>query len=441
MEKAAIVLVILASLSGSVLAGDVDRLERADSPARVEALAKRILPFINAGYDDYRRTEALALAFERVGRSDRGAAILRQKREKFDAGKQDCLRDLEAKILIRAERYDDALAVARARFSAARDHKARWIAHRQIALCLEKKKDWAGALGHYLEKRGRTGCGTCNEFIARLSARDIARCRFFSGDVDRALEELAALLVRPEDQGGPFIGVSVFYCDYSARAGRSAAARKLIATLPPERRVRMSRQMDLADAFVAKDFKRVVAIFEDPANRIGLPWNWAAARFVELGAPGSAAIAGRIEAGSEVLIILAGHTGCTDLLPAIERRLWIEEDIHLLRNLENARNRIIEDGGYRARVAADLARAKCHLVGMADAVARFRLERGSWPRRLLELTVPIEDHPDGILRRIPRDPWGGKYTYRRPGKAAEKPVLTSRGPDRKAGTSDDVTLP
>jgi general secretion pathway protein G len=41
-----------------------------------------------------------------------------------------------------------------------------------------------------------------------------------------------------------------------------------------------------------------------------------------------------------------------------------------------------------------------------------------------------------ITQEIPTDPWGNEYVYRK--KSRSKYVLFSKGPDGKAGTSDDV---
>jgi len=441
MGKSAVIPVLLAALCGSVLAGTVDRIERADTEAKVEVLARKILPRISAGRDSYMRIEALAEAFERVGRPDRGLDIIRQKIHKFDADAQDCLRDLQAKMLLRAGLFDRALAVAKARLRAAKSHQAKWIAHQQIALCLDKKKDWAGALEHYLFERGNTRCGTCNDALSHIRVLSLARCRFFSGDVDGALTGLATAIAPAEGTEDPRTGAEVFYCDYSARAGRSEAARTFIALRPEKQRAEMMLQMDLAEAFVAGDTKRVVSIFEDPENRSDLPWYWAAARFLELGQEGIAAVAARIGAGSEVMILVANRMECVDLLPAIEERLWTETDRHLRRNLESARADIAEAGGYRGRLAADLARAQAQVNGLAAAARKFRSVTGRWPQRLTELTRPVEGHPDGILTKIPRDPWGWPYSYGRPADADGTPRFRCRGPDRRTGTGDDLTHP
>jgi general secretion pathway protein G len=51
----------------------------------------------------------------------------------------------------------------------------------------------------------------------------------------------------------------------------------------------------------------------------------------------------------------------------------------------------------------------------------------------------LEDLPkQGLLRRLPLDPWGEKYVYVCPAPNANGFDVYSKGPDRVAGTDDDI---
>lgn len=69
-----------------------------------------------------------------------------------------------------------------------------------------------------------------------------------------------------------------------------------------------------------------------------------------------------------------------------------------------------------------------------------RLDTGEWPECLEDLTRHSEEFGEPWIRSIPRDPWEESYVYRAtPGSGVFE--LFSKGPDREAGTGDDVVLP
>ena len=79
------------------------------------------------------------------------------------------------------------------------------------------------------------------------------------------------------------------------------------------------------------------------------------------------------------------------------------------------------------------------LTRLDGAIQRFAESRaGRLPTSLRELTT--EKSPDGIpyLRTVPTDPWGRPYGYAVLSVRQGSYDLRSYGPDRTAGTPDDV---
>ena len=87
------------------------------------------------------------------------------------------------------------------------------------------------------------------------------------------------------------------------------------------------------------------------------------------------------------------------------------------------------------RVDGREARATRDLDRLALAIDGYRLQKKALPTSLESLTERIDGVPPA-LDRVPIDPWGSPYAYVRRGPASYG--LSSSGPDRIAGTDDDV---
>ena len=59
---------------------------------------------------------------------------------------------------------------------------------------------------------------------------------------------------------------------------------------------------------------------------------------------------------------------------------------------------------------------------------------------LAVLAEPTDRFPDGILDRLPRDPWGRDYQYVRPGRSGPYEVLCLGADGREGGTGADADL-
>ncbi|MFH5806757.1 type II secretion system major pseudopilin GspG [Alienimonas sp. DA493] len=56
------------------------------------------------------------------------------------------------------------------------------------------------------------------------------------------------------------------------------------------------------------------------------------------------------------------------------------------------------------------------------------------------LAAPTAKFPDGILSRVPRDPWGRPYQYSRPGRSGPFEVLSLGADGREGGEGGDADI-
>ena len=325
-------------LAASALAGPVEKIQAAKSAKEVEALASKLEPGIGTGDADYEVVYHLARALARFERVDRSVSLIRRYRGKFRKDEQDFLRELEIRILDHAGRLKDAIAAATARVNAAPDKHREYYSHRALAELLEKKGDWKRALEHYLVEAEPSFCWNCDVGVATSRALDVARCRFFMGQVDRSLAELEALMIRSEEQGGPVGGE--LYCEFSVRTNRLDRARRRVEKLPEDRREAGRVALAISVAFVAKDPGKMLEVLEDPETSVVLDFKWVARLLDELGEPARKELAKRIGAGSEISIFLAEEIDRIELLPALKARLAKEKDEDNREFLENAIEKI-----------------------------------------------------------------------------------------------------
>jgi len=94
---------------------------------------------------------------------------------------------------------------------------------------------------------------------------------------------------------------------------------------------------------------------------------------------------------------------------------------------------------------------KRSLDRMARALGRYRFHVGTYPTNEEGLEVLAYCQPEEVAKirgahpgwkgpyvdRIVKDPWGGEFVYEAR-KDGDYPILYSCGPDRKAGTADDL---
>ena len=99
--------------------------------------------------------------------------------------------------------------------------------------------------------------------------------------------------------------------------------------------------------------------------------------------------------------------------------------------------------GGRKFMPRALMDARKSVDALATALGRYRYHVGSYPTTEEGLEILASDRVvkrgwnGPYIRRVVKDPWGCDYVYVCNGEA-ENPTLYSKGPDRTAGTTDDI---
>ena len=60
---------------------------------------------------------------------------------------------------------------------------------------------------------------------------------------------------------------------------------------------------------------------------------------------------------------------------------------------------------------ARIVKAHADMKRIMNALDLFSMDFHDYPESLDELTEQTDEHPEGIISAIPRDPWGGDYEY------------------------------
>lgn len=83
---------------------------------------------------------------------------------------------------------------------------------------------------------------------------------------------------------------------------------------------------------------------------------------------------------------------------------------------------------------AQVKEAKIELQNIKTAIQHWAIDNNgeACPKGLGEL------HSGKYLNKTPKDPWGQDYVYVCPGESEDGFDISSKGPDRKAGTEDDL---
>lgn len=79
-------------------------------------------------------------------------------------------------------------------------------------------------------------------------------------------------------------------------------------------------------------------------------------------------------------------------------------------------------------------KAKGDIAVLTSAAYQYRSDTGAFPATAATLETVVGGKGPWIKSRPVNDPWGKPYTY-----SATTGQFTSSGPDKKAGTADDIT--
>jgi general secretion pathway protein G len=86
------------------------------------------------------------------------------------------------------------------------------------------------------------------------------------------------------------------------------------------------------------------------------------------------------------------------------------------------------------------AAARAELATLLNTLNEVAIRNGGrFPGSLEDLVTPDEGgHTYLDARTVPVDPWGNAYVYEPPAPGEPRPRVLSWGPDRQAGTGDDI---
>jgi general secretion pathway protein G len=87
--------------------------------------------------------------------------------------------------------------------------------------------------------------------------------------------------------------------------------------------------------------------------------------------------------------------------------------------------------------------ARMEIAKIAQAIDTFYSNFDRYPTNEEGLTVLIEksdEFPDGLLNKVPTDPWGRPYEYNYPGQSAPYDLVSYGADHQEGGTGADADL-
>jgi general secretion pathway protein G len=87
--------------------------------------------------------------------------------------------------------------------------------------------------------------------------------------------------------------------------------------------------------------------------------------------------------------------------------------------------------------------ARMEIAKICQALETYYTVNDRYPTNeegLQVLVTPSEKFPDGILNKMPQDPWGSPYQYNRPGKSAPFEVVAYGADHREGGDGADKDI-
>ncbi|HBO44193.1 MAG TPA: type II secretion system protein GspG [Planctomycetaceae bacterium] len=87
--------------------------------------------------------------------------------------------------------------------------------------------------------------------------------------------------------------------------------------------------------------------------------------------------------------------------------------------------------------------SRVELAKIREAMESFYAVYGRYPTNeegVRALVEPSPKFPDGLLNKIPKDPWGNPYVYNNPGKEAAYDLICYGADGREGGEGADMDL-
>lgn len=97
--------------------------------------------------------------------------------------------------------------------------------------------------------------------------------------------------------------------------------------------------------------------------------------------------------------------------------------------------------GYLIKSKQNVARLE--ISKMVQALDTYYLEHDRYPSNdegIAILVEHTEEFPEGILNKVPNDPWGNPYEYVHPGRSSAYEVICYGADHREGGTGADQDI-
>lgn len=132
------------------------------------------------------------------------------------------------------------------------------------------------------------------------------------------------------------------------------------------------------------------------------------------------------------LVAVGASIGCDGETPSADKDAQFKEDVHTVAKKPGAR------GGDDEKALQALKEVTRQSILAIDlAVVLYNTKVGKMPKDISDLTTPINDGDQGLLKaKDVNDAWGNAFEYKVDGR---KYTIRSAGPDGQMNTEDDIT--
>ena len=87
--------------------------------------------------------------------------------------------------------------------------------------------------------------------------------------------------------------------------------------------------------------------------------------------------------------------------------------------------------------------AQAEIAKMVDALEAYYAVHNRYPTNeegIGALTAKTSQFPDGLLSKVPKDPWGNDYVYNSPGRTSAYEVISYGADGREGGENENADI-
>ena len=132
------------------------------------------------------------------------------------------------------------------------------------------------------------------------------------------------------------------------------------------------------------------------------------------------------------LVAVGASIGCDGESSSADKDAQFKEDVHTVAKKPGARG---GDDEKALQALKEVTRQT--ILAIDQAVTVYNTKVGHMPKDISDLTKPINDSKQGLLKsKDVNDAWGNPFDFKEEGK---KYTIRSAGPDGQMNTEDDIT--